>query len=1194
MRFNTWLPGDKIFAFNDGAPRTLGYKETASGGSMLAATFTIPNAQAGFGITYDMVSPVFAITKPPKVFYASTAAFNFSIKDSDGWVWRAPCPQQDQLKERGWEWAQFSLAPVQEVVKDGMTPPAAPSTGNILLFQFNGGDGVHGSENDIPQSISISYVAARTPVPASVGTIRMASLLDKNANAHILKVGDVDLVGGSRREIKYLGTLPFGLMIGGPSRSRLANIPFRGPYIAGYQSGTPWVDIGDETRLEFMLDFMLESQLQFQNRSPSALLGPFMHSYLPATWDSEQYGTLDTWVWDGPDGNPAWNGWQYRAFDAMSATWQLAVEKTLSLPVQEKARVICTRFLEWIADWMKANVKAYYIPSSWGPNGWTQGVPLPPDSYLDPHGNSLEAHDLALVLKGAIFCAKAGADQATCMYVIAQCLQSLTLAQSHGERDPMRGCFTLNPTDFESYSFHQGEIMDALALAMRNPELLPERAKGPVLNPGSARPPLASLAVTALDFGSRPVTWTTTQSVKLTNMGGSPLTVTGVSLSGSEAFSLVAGGPVTLQSWQSVTLSVDFTPSVIGAASSELVIVSDDPAGDRTVSLTGAGRAVIPQTIQVSPLSLAFSDSAVGGEVQKILTIGNSGDLDLTISAPVVSGSVFSIVGTVPTTIGAGGIVQVSVQFAPADPVSYTGQILIASDSAVSPVAVSLAGTGIAAAPSGISWLTADGALLRDQSGDQVMLRSVNWYGLEQAFIPGGLWDRPYKTITVAGVVEEGILDEAKRLGFNSIRLLINQDITWAGTNVNTPTGLPAVYTSPYMNPDLFNNPTGAPLSDLTASPQPVIDGIQILDKVVAYCASIGLRVVLDMHTLAPDNDNVTGTNGKWYTTATPDAAGGTSSMKGTLRNEQQAIDAWVFLADRYRNQPVVCGADLINEPWQCSWDDNPLTGVAGYYERVGAAIQAVNPNMLLICEGVAGNIDHTPVGEEGSPESAEGLYQWGTLWGGKLDGARSRLITMPVLNKVVYSPHEYGSHHEDTSIAHQWFHPQDVVPGYPGPAYPENMFEVWRREWGYLAEENIAPVWIGEFGSTLTPGGINWGTGGDDNWFDTSYEQQHYDLDAQWLQKLQEYCNTNSIGHAWWSFNPGTVGGIVESDWKTPLEVKYRHLRDRYVFPSGPMWGPAAPVTTPVDLPYDDSDYLADDDETYLVDDDDTQLIDG
>ncbi len=455
--------------------------------------------------------------------------------------------------------------------------------------------------------------------------------------------------------------------------------------------------------------------------------------------------------------------------------------------------------------------------------------------------------------------------------------------------------------------------------------------------------------------------------------------------------------------------------------------------------------------------------------------------------------------------------------------------------------------------PEEVSWLVADGSKLRDESGTQIMLRSVNWYGMEQAFIPGGTWSVPYKTITDStGVVQEGIMDQAKRDGFNSFRILVSQDITWAGTNMNTSTGLALAYCNPTMNPDLFVNPDGLPDYELNTAPQPLKDAIDILDLMIAHARELGMRVILDMHVLAPDNDNVAATNGLWYTTALPGDVGSTSNQMRSPRSEQQAIDAWVFYANRYKDEPTVCAFDLINEPHATTWDDDPNTGLPAYYERVGAAIQAVNPRVMLVCEGNTGNIDQTPAGLTTGTSN----YTWGTIWAGKLDTARTRPVTLPIANKVIYSPHEYGAYSGTATASHQWFHPQDIA-GYPGPAYPDNMFEVWRREWGYLAEENIAPVWIGEFGADLKAGGVDWGTAGSPSVFDPGYDQSFLDLDTAWLAKLHQYCNLHSIGFSWWCYNPGTVGGIVEADWKTRLDFKYEFLNGTFIFPNGPMWDP-------------------------------------
>lgn len=1027
MSFNTWLPGDRTYDYNDGAVMALEYAQSPTG-SLMVAKFTIPNAQAGIGVTFDMVDPVFDITKPPKVAYASTSEFTVSLKDADGWLWSATCPVQPLVKERGWDWSQFFIATVQDADKTGVTPPELPAAGRIIAFQFQGGEGVHGADNTLPQSISLAYIAGRSPDVAKSGTIRKVSMLDRNPRAHTWKVGEVRLDNGERRAISYFGTLPFGLMVGGPSRSRLAAIPYRGPYIAGYQSGTPWVDLSEPTKLGAMLDFMLESQAQFRSRSPTNVFGPFMHSYLPATWDSEQSGPIDTWVWDAPDGNPAWNGWQYRAFDAMAQTWMMVSGDGFMQGVTVKAQTVCLRFLEWIYGWLLDNPGANYIPSAWGPPGWTQGVPLPADSYLDPHGTAVEAHDLALVLKGAIYCAKAGANANMCALIIGRCIQALGFAQVQKKEDPMRGCFTLKPREFEAYGFQQGEILDALALAAQNEKLIPE--------PGSiiVEPrPTVTFSVTDLEFG----------------------------------------------------------PVLIGSSAIRNIVVKNE----------GVGGLLISSAVSSSPLFEVLSGW------QSVITQGNTG--------------------------------TIRVRYTPTLAEPATATVTLSSNARGGPHSFGAVGLGRTNTnPDGMSYLTADGGKLRDNkgTGNIFTLKSINWYGLEQIGIPTGAWTRPFRTKLVDGVLREGMLDEIKRLGFNSIRLLFSQDCTWPGYAPKTSSGSwNSTYINPSMNGEFLNNFTDD-------NPQAVKPTIEIIDQFVSWCEELGLRVIFDMHTLAPDDSNVLATNGKWYTTATPDATGATAGAKREPRSEAQAIAAHVFLANRYRDRPVVCGFDLINEPHACTWDHDSLTGVLGFYERCGKAIQAVNPDVLVICEGITGNVNQTPAGHESDPESQQGLYTWSTWWSGKLDDARNSLVSLEVPNKVVYSPHEYGAYLEGVTLQ-PWFDPQAKVgSGYAGLPYPQNMAEVWRRQWGYLAEENIAPVWIGEFGSYLRIGGNPITGGGAD------YSALHLQKDEAWLVTLAEYCELHSISFAYWAWPPGgdpdgLLGQDVGGAWTSAQQFKVNYL---------------------------------------------------
>lgn len=631
-------------------------------------------------------------------------------------------------------------------------------------------------------------------------------------------------------------------------------------------------------------------------------------------------------------------------------------------------------------------------------------------------------------------------------------------------------------------------------------------------DPGDPDPgeggPVASLSVTALSFGEIAVDETSTaKTLTIHNTGVDPLIISSISVAGD--FLVQASLPATVAAGQNLQIQVRFSPSVPGARPGSMLIVSNAPGSPHSVALSGVGASadVDPPAQPGAADVLGLGDHQALGLIDNTLLVLNEPPFhDESVLWAVDEGMVLGAGAGVVITLGA-------FEQPPVDPPDEPEEPEDPDEPVNSP----------------LTYLTADGAVLRNEAGEQVMLRSINWYGFEQIGVPAGAWTRPFRTKTVGGVVMEGMLDEIKRLGFNSLRVLFSQDCTWPGYKPETRFGYwNTTFIGTELNPEFLNGTTAQ-------DPQDVKSTMEIMDLFVDWCEELGLRIIFDMHCLAPDDNNVLATGGKWYTTSTPTAPGSTTGARRETRNEQQAIDAFVFLADRYKNRPVVAGFDLINEPHACTWDRDPVTGVVGYYERCGNAIHAVNPDVLIICEGVSelgmnnGAVDHTPEGHEGDPESMQGKYRWGTIWSGKLDEV-ARIADVPVTltapNKVVYSPHEYGSWPGDPA-AHQWFYPEQYVgAGYAGLPFPQNMPDVWMRQWGYLAEQSIAPVWIGEFGSYFRVGGDPIGLGG------ASYAQRHLDFDTAWMAELADYCNTHSIGFAYWAWNPGgDPDGLVEQN---------------------------------------------------------------
>jgi endoglucanase len=225
------------------------------------------------------------------------------------------------------------------------------------------------------------------------------------------------------------------------------------------------------------------------------------------------------------------------------------------------------------------------------------------------------------------------------------------------------------------------------------------------------------------------------------------------------------------------------------------------------------------------------------------------------------------------------------------------------------------------------------------------------------------------------------------------------------------------------------------------------------IDRIIAAAAPLGLRVIIDNHF----NEGLSGgctaqqANGLWY-----DQGGASNNTDGCHTpgsvSDAKFVADWKTVAQRYRHNATVIGYDLRNEPLaypgMSTWEAggaNPDHNIRWMYERVGKAIQAIDPDKLIICEGPQNYV---------SSFAGKGPAPWGDL---TVAGALPVNLTVP--NKVVYSVHDY---------------PAEIAGARPdsGPQKIAQMNQVW----GYLVSGNIAPVWVGEMGSNMRrPNSVAW-----------------------------------------------------------------------------------------------------------------------
>lgn len=183
--------------------------------------------------------------------------------------------------------------------------------------------------------------------------------------------------------------------------------------------------------------------------------------------------------------------------------------------------------------------------------------------------------------------------------------------------------------------------------------------------PGNPIPPNPVIVVdpAAIDFGSVRVTQSVTRTITITNGGAANLVISGIGAPGGP-FTIVNPPvlPVTLQSGESITLTVRFTPVVTGQANASFTIQSNDPnAPFSTVNLTGIGAAAPVPNLEVTPVSVDFGTTTT----PRTLELKNTGEADLLISTILAPNSPFFISGTGTGTLKTGEKTTLTVTFSP-------------------------------------------------------------------------------------------------------------------------------------------------------------------------------------------------------------------------------------------------------------------------------------------------------------------------------------------------------------------------------------------------------------------------------------------------------------------------------------------------------------------------------------------------
>jgi hypothetical protein len=200
---------------------------------------------------------------------------------------------------------------------------------------------------------------------------------------------------------------------------------------------------------------------------------------------------------------------------------------------------------------------------------------------------------------------------------------------------------------------------------------------------------------TSLNFGSEDEGTATAKDITLMASGGR-ITISSATSSNSEFSISGTSFPLTLNSGQSASLKVIFSPTKSGATTGTLTLASNASDGHAIESLSGTGvSASTTGKLLTSPASLNFGSENVGTETAKDITLTASGGRVI-ISSATSSNSEFSISGTsFPLTLNSGQSTSLKVVFAPTKSGAATASLTLSSNASDSRAIESLSGTAV-------------------------------------------------------------------------------------------------------------------------------------------------------------------------------------------------------------------------------------------------------------------------------------------------------------------------------------------------------------------------------------------------------------------------------------------------------------------------------------------------------------------
>ena len=221
---------------------------------------------------------------------------------------------------------------------------------------------------------------------------------------------------------------------------------------------------------------------------------------------------------------------------------------------------------------------------------------------------------------------------------------------------------------------------------------------------GNGVAPVVTVSASNLAFGAQPLGLTSAAlKSTLTNSGSGPLFISGITLGGTSPGDFAQTNdcpiaPASLAVGAACTLTVTFTPTVLGTRTAVITVADNVQTGNQSVFLSGTGGT--PATVSLSPASLVLPSTDVRSTSSpSAVTLTNTGSGTLNITSIAVSGinqKDFAQTNTCGSSVAAGASCTILVTFSPQFTGSRAASLVVTDNASPATQTAALSGTGLA------------------------------------------------------------------------------------------------------------------------------------------------------------------------------------------------------------------------------------------------------------------------------------------------------------------------------------------------------------------------------------------------------------------------------------------------------------------------------------------------------------------